>query len=69
MAIQGDEFGVKVTDVDGVSEDQPARLLVGGLLDSTQVINWPTDVSLRLFIQEQLRASGCVFGWDHIAVD
>lgn len=55
----GSELGwgypVKVTDEDEASEDQPlTKLLVGGQVDSSQIINWPTDTSLQNFIRAAL---------------
>jgi hypothetical protein len=70
VCVQGDEYGIKVTDQDGVNEDQPlAAALVGGYLDSSQLLPWPADASLRTWVMDRLRDSGCFFGYDHPLVD
>lgn len=42
---------VRVTDVDGNNLDaQGAKLLVSGIIDETQLLNWPADASTRTYI-------------------
>lgn len=62
-----DEYGVKVTDEDGSSIDVPfARLPIGGKVDSSQLINWPSDASLRLWLIARLNDGvGGKFTFDH----
>lgn len=56
-----DEF-TKVTDPDGTSQDtRLARLLIGGIVDASQILNWPSDASLVAWVKAQLRATG--YGW------
>jgi hypothetical protein len=63
-----DGYGVKVTDIDGTSlasVDFP-RLPISGVIDSSQLINWPSDTSLRAHIVSSLNAAwGGQFVFDH----
>ena len=48
-------YPVKVTDDDEASEDQECtKFLVGGIIDSSQIRNWPSDTSLRNWIRAVL---------------
>lgn len=63
-----DGTGIKVTDQDASSVDvQLAHLLVGGMIDSSQIINWPSDTSLIAWLVSQLNAAGVgQFQFDHL---
>lgn len=54
LAMIGDGYPVKVTDDDESSQDQEGSLLVAGLIDSSQIVNWPSDASLRNWIMSKL---------------
>jgi hypothetical protein len=63
--IQAKADGLKVTDQDAESIDvQAAELAIAGNLDSSQLINWPSDTSLITYIKEALRAAGYAFSFD-----
>jgi hypothetical protein len=54
-----DGSGIKVTDDLGVSQDQSyGHLLIGGDLDSSQIIDWPSDSSLVTWLKGQLNVTG-----------
>ena len=56
------EYGIKVTDKDSANQDsQLDSLLVAGIVDSSQIINWQTDTSLAAYVKAWLRAKGG--GW------
>ncbi len=47
--------GVRVTDSDGASVTQvDFRCTVGGMLDTTQIIDFPADPSTRTYLEQQL---------------
>lgn len=53
---------IRVTDIDGNNLDaQLAKLLVAGIIDETQIINWPADASTRTYLLGLLNApsTGC----------
>lgn len=54
-----DGFGLKVTDRDGssVNIDFP-RVPYCGLLNASQIINWPSDTSIRAWIETKMNAHG-----------
>ena len=57
LGLLNETYGVKVTDRDAVAIDvQMPRLLVGGMIDTTQIINAPTDVSLLRWLKSSLNA-------------
>lgn len=52
-----DGTGIKVTDEDAVSLDVPfAKFPVGGVVDSSQLINWPSDTSLQAWLIARLNS-------------
>jgi hypothetical protein len=54
VAVIGDGYGIKVTDEDAASIDVPFNpMVIGGILDVTQVINWPDaeDTTLRTWVK------------------
>lgn len=63
VAIIGDGYGLKVTDIDGASMDtQIADLLVGGIIDPTKIINYPADTALRQYLKDLLNnTADCKF--------
>ncbi len=57
---------LRVTDIDGVDRDvQLGQYLIGGLVDSSQLVNWPADASLRTWVVDALRLAGAGFTFDH----
>lgn len=65
LSLLVDPDGIKVTDEDATSQDQPLnKLLVGGLLDASQIINYPSDSSLAAWVKSELRAVGVGFSFD-----
>jgi hypothetical protein len=63
-----DGFSLKVTDLDGTSTDiEWPNLPIGGELDASQLINWPSDTSLQRWIVNRLcDVPGGKFVFDHI---
>lgn len=58
-AILAESFGLKVTDENAANVDvQAAKLLIGGLIDASQVLNYPTDTALIAWGKAALRAVG-----------
>lgn len=58
-------FPLRATDYDGASRDLDLeRYLIEALVDSSQIVNWPSDTSLRQWIVDQLNALG-KFTFDH----
>lgn len=61
-ALIPDTNGVKVTNEDDSDIDVPfVDMLVGGVVDSSQILNYPTDTSLQAWLKEKLRLYGG--GW------
>jgi len=59
------DYGLKVTNKDATSQDtQMPLLLVGGVIDSSQILNWPSDTSLITQVKTWLRAKGYGFLFD-----
>lgn len=65
-----DGDAIRVTDIDGNDVDQPfPRPLIGGSLVSANIINWPSDTSLRAWVVSALNnsvAGGPGFVFDHL---
>lgn len=63
-----DGFGVKVTDEFGSSQSTPfGEYPISGMIDSSQLIDWPADTSLQTWVANALSvASGGKFTFDHI---
>jgi len=58
MLIVGDGFGHKVTDADAASVDTLlGNVLVGGFIDSSQIVNWSSDTSIQKWIMAQLNSA------------
>lgn len=67
IALIDDDVFIKVTDDDAADIDVPfAKPLVGGDLDSSQIIHWPSDTSLRQWIVDNLSDNGALFTFDHL---
>ena len=72
LCVLADGYGLKVTDEDDSDVDvEAAELLVGGHIDSSQLINWPSDTSLRTWLAGKLNGTdgtsvgGGPFVFDH----
>jgi len=70
--ILGEESGLKVTDDDGATnlDVECSRMIVGsgdGAIDASQIINYPSDSTLKAWLKAALRAysPGFVFDDDH----
>lgn len=71
LCLIGDGFGVKVTDQDANDIDVPfvhtnggKAMLIGGVVDSSQIIDWSSDASVKAWLVSQLSAVG-PFVFDH----
>lgn len=54
-----DGSGVRVVDRDLASVDTPyPEMLVGGLINSSAILNWPSDTSLQTWLKNSLNAAG-----------
>lgn len=62
-----DGYPIKVVDEDGTSQDQPfPEMPMEAIVDSSQLVNWPTDASLRTWLVGQLNAGpGGQYVFDH----
>lgn len=62
---------IKVTDDDDSDIDVPLnRLLVGGMIDSSQIVNWSSDTSVQSYLKGKLNAtSSSAFTFDDPYVD
>jgi hypothetical protein len=56
VCVIGDGWGIKVTDQDEAdTSDVPLQNgLVGGVIDSSQIVNWPSDAGLILWVMTVL---------------
>ena len=63
-----DGYGLKCTDNDSLSIDIPfPEVPIGGMIESSQLINWPSDTSLRAWIMSRLNdIAGGTFRFDHV---
>jgi hypothetical protein len=52
----GDGYGINVVDTDGITAiaAQFPEVPIGGTLISTQIVNWPTEVTLQAWIASRL---------------
>lgn len=65
LGLIGDGYGIKVTDADGNSIDVPLpNLLIGGVVDASQTVNYPSDSSLKAKVKSWLRANGYAWCFD-----
>ena len=59
VTLLGNKWGVKVTDLSGTSTDVlEDQLLLAGHVKTANVINYPGDASLVMFVKTAIRA-GC----------
>lgn len=66
VTVMPNGFPVKVVDADQNNRDvQLDSYLLGALVDSSQILNWPSDTALRAWIVSQLNAVG-EFVFDHL---
>ena len=72
QALIPDGTGIWVQDVDNNDIDVPfPKPLVGGIVDSSQIVNWPSDTSLRTWLAGKLNKTdgtvvgGGAFTFDH----
>lgn len=58
--------GIRVIDDDADDTADMAldHLVIGGLVDSSQIVNWPTDASLIAYVKAWLRAAGIAWAFD-----
>lgn len=60
-----EEYGVKVTDIDGASVDVAfSKFAIAAQIDASQIRNYPADSSLKAWIKSKLRANGYGFTFD-----
>jgi hypothetical protein len=65
LGILGNEDGIKVTDDDGNNLDVTCdQLIVGGMIDASQIINYPADTSLIVWLKAQMRAKNYALTFD-----
>jgi len=56
LCLINDGTGIEVTDEDNDDVDVPFPTpVIRGLLDASQIINWPTNAVLRAYLRDQLR--------------
>ena len=56
VTLINDGSGIEVTDEDNADVDVPfATPVIAGLLDASQIINWPSNAVLRTYVRDQLR--------------
>lgn len=48
------ESGIKVTDEDGADVDVQTQVLVGGIIDASQIVEYPIEESTRQWLKNQL---------------
>lgn len=51
------DYGVKVTDENSTSVDVSIELLVGGQVDTSQIVNVPSDTALLAYLKADLNAN------------
>lgn len=57
--ILADGYPIKVTDVDANSVNvETGQVYAGGYIDSSQIINWPSDTSLQAWLMAKLNSGG-----------
>jgi hypothetical protein len=65
LGILGNEDGLKVTDDDGNNLDVTCdQLIIGGMIDASQIVNYPADATLRVWLKAQLRAKSYAMTFD-----
>jgi len=59
VALIDDNVFIKVTDRDRVSQDAPFALpLIAGQIDSSQILNWPSNAPLQAYLVSKLNTQG-----------
>lgn len=59
LFVLSDGYPVKVTDREGSSQDtQTDRCAIAGVVDASQIVNWPSNAVLRTWLVGQLNGSG-----------
>jgi hypothetical protein len=59
LCLIGNGSPVRVTDADSSSIDvELEKAVIGGVLDSSQILNWPSNAQLQAWVQDQLQESG-----------
>ena len=59
VAIVEDSYGILLSDIDKVRKDVPLdRLVVAGVVDVNQIVNYPADASTKAWVKAQLRLGG-----------
>lgn len=68
LTIIAADTGIKVTDQDGVSQDQEFPIMpISGTIIEANIINWPADTSTRTYLRGLLfNAAGADFKFDAI---
>lgn len=66
LAILSDGYPIKVTDSDGTTELDvgAANILIGGHLDASQIVNYPSDASLKTWLKVTKLNAVCQFTYD-----
>jgi len=67
LGLIADEYGIKVTDVDDADIDGPFNLAIGGIVDASQIVNYPSDTALIAWLKGKLNdetAGGAGFTFD-----
>ncbi len=65
LCIVGDGTGIKVTDIDAANLDvQFPNALIGGFLDASQIVNYPSDSSLLTWLKTTKLNAVCQFTYD-----
>lgn len=60
-----DEYGIKVTDEDAANIDVPfPTFAVAGMIDASQIRDYPSDNSLKAWVKSKLRTNGYGFLFD-----
>jgi hypothetical protein len=61
-----DEYGIKVTDEDAANIDVPfPTFAVAGMIDASQIRDYPSDNSLKAWVKSKLRTNGYGFLFDN----
>lgn len=59
LTMIGDKYGIKVSDLSANRQDTPAdQFTLGGFVNSSNIINYPADASLKTWVKAALNAAG-----------
>ena len=65
LCLIGDGYGIKVTDIDSADVDCPfPNALIGGIIDASQIVNYPSDTSLLTWLKTTNLNAQCQFTYD-----